>query len=483
MAATEEESLKLRVDSVGSIELLQMAGQPVGLPPDAHSVDENVFADEPKSNEHSGELRNCASDPAEWMKQPLIIQKNGHVVDYADVGTISSQSSCRQILLDEVVPCNSTIDINKLDEENVEANAIRSFWSLETFTSKFRGKKKEDKKLPRRIRRYYKDQDELIRCFKTSISDNDDDGAIDDKRRKMERTAGILAKASLVLNIVLLAAKLAAAILSNSLSVISSLVDSIVDLISGIVIWYTSRAVKKRNHYSYPQGRTRLEPVSIMILSAIMSVASVQLIGQSIQTTVTMVGLPGQEGAPVMDIPTIVILVFTIVSKLVLFLVCQRWKSPLSEALAQDHRNDVLSNIVALVCGYIAFKLWKYADPIGAIVISVYIFITWWATGLKQIKMLTGYTAQPDFLKRVTWLCLHHHDDIRYIDTVRAFHFGTNFLVEVDIVLPEGMSLKDAHDIGEPLQQKIEKLPNVERCFVHLDYEVEHDPTKEHKVV
>ncbi len=49
------------------------------------------------------------------------------------------------------------------------------------------------------------------------------------------------------------------------------------------------------------------------------------------------------------------------------------------------------------------------------------------------------------------------------IDTVRAFYFGTSYLVEVDIVLPETMVLKEVHDIGESLQKKIEDLPDVER--------------------
>ncbi len=52
---------------------------------------------------------------------------------------------------------------------------------------------------------------------------------------------------------------------------------------------------------------------------------------------------------------------------------------------------------------------------------------------------------------------------ITKIDTVRAFHFGTSYFVEIDIVLPENMPLKEAHDIGEELQTKIEDLPEVER--------------------
>jgi len=43
------------------------------------------------------------------------------------------------------------------------------------------------------------------------------------------------------------------------------------------------------------------------------------------------------------------------------------------------------------------------------------------------------------------------------------------------------MPLKDAHNIGEALQVKAERLEDVERCFVHLDYEYSHNPNSEHK--
>jgi divalent metal cation (Fe/Co/Zn/Cd) transporter len=52
---------------------------------------------------------------------------------------------------------------------------------------------------------------------------------------------------------------------------------------------------------------------------------------------------------------------------------------------------------------------------------------------------------------------------IKKIETVRAFYSGTSYLVEVNIVLPETMLLKQTHDIGQTLQKKIEDLPEVER--------------------
>jgi divalent metal cation (Fe/Co/Zn/Cd) transporter len=100
----------------------------------------------------------------------------------------------------------------------------------------------------------------------------------------------------------------------------------------------------------------------------------------------------------------------------------------------------------------------------------------WAQTGLHYFRCLAGRTAEPRFLSQLTFIASHHHDAIQQIDTVRAYHFGEGFLVEIDVVVPPNMLLREAHDVGESLQFKIEKLPQVERCFVHLDYEYTHRP-------
>jgi hypothetical protein len=37
-------------------------------------------------------------------------------------------------------------------------------------------------------------------------------------------------------------------------------------------------------------------------------------------------------------------------------------------------------------------------------------------------------------------------------------------------------SLKATHDVAEELQMKLEDLPDVERAYVHVDYETTHKP-------
>ena len=139
---------------------------------------------------------------------------------------------------------------------------------------------------------------------------------------------------------------------------------------------------------------------------------------------------------------------------------------------------------MAMICWWLSTvdtkKLWWF-DPAGAILICIYIVLNWIGTAQEQVANLTGISAPPEFLNQLTYMAVNHNKKTVAVDTVRAYHFGNQLLVEVDIVLPEEMPLKEAHDIGESLQIKLESLEEVERAFVHLDWEFEHEP--EHKKV
>jgi len=53
--------------------------------------------------------------------------------------------------------------------------------------------------------------------------------------------------------------------------------------------------------------------------------------------------------------------------------------------------------------------------------------------------------------------------------------------VEVDVIMDTDTPLKISHDVSQSLQKKFESLSDVERAFVHVDYEDRHDPYTEHK--
>lgn len=118
------------------------------------------------------------------------------------------------------------------------------------------------------------------------------------------------------------------------MSILSSVVDSAVDLVSGVIVWCTNRAIRLTNIYNYPlgkffvhcilesimtnalvfvlyicivtgnsagwfslfiiafyftlpQGRNRLEPVAILLLSSIMGSASVLVVRESTEKIIS----------------------------------------------------------------------------------------------------------------------------------------------------------------------------------------------------
>lgn len=114
--------------------------------------------------------------------------------------------------------------------------------------------------------------------------------------------------------------------------------------------------------------------------------------------------------------------------------------------------------------------------------IALYTISTWAKTVIENVWSLIGRTAPPEFLAKLTYLIWNHHEEIKHIDTVRAYTFGSHYFAEVDIVLPEEMPLNQAHNIGETLQEKLEQLQEVERAFVHIDFEYTHRPEHKAKV-
>lgn len=60
------------------------------------------------------------------------------------------------------------------------------------------------------------------------------------------------------------------------------------------------------------------------------------------------------------------------------------------------------------------------------------------------------------------------------------FLFFKSSFVQVHIVMPPETSFSEAHDVGESLQLKLESHSNIERAFVHVDYDSLHRPSTEH---
>ncbi|XP_017980580.1 PREDICTED: metal tolerance protein 9 [Theobroma cacao] len=337
-------------------------------------------------------------------------------------------------------------------------------------------------KKQRKVSEYYKKQERLLAGFNEVEAMNEMDclpGSLtEDEMKQLARSERMAVHASNIANVVLFAAKVYASVESKSLAVIASTLDSLLDLLSGFILWFTANAMKTPNRYHYPIGKKRMQPVGIIVFASVMATLGLQILLESVRE---LVAKSHPEINHKQEKWMIGIMVFVTVVKFVLMVYCRRFKNGIVRAYAQDHLFDVITNSVGLATAVLAIHFHWWIDPTGAIIIALYTMTTWARTVIENVWSLIGRTAPPDFLAKLTYLIWNHHEEIQHIDTVRAYTFGSHYFVEVDIVLPEDMFLGRAHNIGEKLQEKLEQLPEVERAFVHIDFEFTHRP--EHKTM
>ncbi|BBH01433.1 Cation efflux family protein [Prunus dulcis] len=332
----------------------------------------------------------------------------------------------------------------------------------------------------RKIAEYYKRQNKLLKGFNEldlfSETGFWPGSLTEDEVNQLARNERIAIYASNVANLVLFLAKVYASFESRSLAVIASTLDSLLDLLSGFILWFTSNAMRKPNQYRYPIGKNRMQPVGIVVFASVMATLGLQILFESGRQLLTK-AQPDRD--PVKEKWMIGIMVSATVVKFVLMAYCRRFKNEIVRAYAQDHLFDVITNGIGLASAVLAIRFYWWIDPVGAIIIALYTMGNWAKTVMENVWSLIGKTAPAEYLAKLTYLIWNHDKEIQHIETVRAYTFGCNYFVEVDIVLPGDMSLSHAHNIGETLQEKLEVLPEVERAFVHVDFDITHRP--EHK--
>ena len=271
---------------------------------------------------------------------------------------------------------------------------------------------------------------------------------------------------NMLANTILLILKIVVVALSSSVSVLASLVDAALDFLSTAIVWVTTYLISRHDQYAYPIGRRRLEPVGILVFSVIMVTSFFQVALEGFQR------LAGPDHAIVqLTVPAIAIMAATVVIKFGCWLWCRFIPNSSVQALAQDAMTDVVFNIFSIIfplVGYYAGIWWL--DSLGGVLLSCYVIINWSQTSSEHIRNLTGAAATADERNILLYLTMRFAKTIKAIQGLQAYHSGDKLNVEVDIVLDEGTSLRDSHDLGESLQYVIESVPNVDRAFVHMDY-------------
>ncbi|KAJ5762202.1 uncharacterized protein N7511_005584, partial [Penicillium nucicola] len=321
---------------------------------------------------------------------------------------------------------------------------------------------------------FYKEQNEMIEGF---LSSGDEERLKAEDEAQNGGKVKLAVRASFVVNFCLFVIQLYAAVSTGSLALFATAADAFMDLVSSIVMLVTSRMSSRPKPYKYPVGRRRVETMGVIMFCALMTIVAIELI---IESAKSLAG--GKTESEQLKLVPIICVGVAIFSKFCLFLYCYSLRRyPAAHVFYIDHRNDLAVNGFGLIMSIVGDRFVWYLDPVGACCIALLILFSWTSTAFENVWLIVGKCAPREFVNKCIYVALTHDQRIQKVDTCRAYHSGQQLYVEVDIVMDPETKLRESHDVSQALQRKLEGLADVERAFVHVDYDYEHDINEEHR--
>ncbi|KAJ5488121.1 hypothetical protein N7453_011575 [Penicillium expansum] len=279
---------------------------------------------------------------------------------------------------------------------------------------------------------------------------------------------------SFAANIILSVIQVYGAVSSGSLSLFTTMADAVFDPMSNLTLLLCNKAVNRVDPRKFPAGKARIETAGNICFCFLMTAVSFIIIAFSIRELVS----GSEEETQSFHLPSVIAVAVAFATKFALFLYCWALRNQVSQIriLWEDHRNDLFINGFGVLTSVGGSKLRWWIDPMGAIILSVLVSALWLHSAYGEFQLLVGVTADTKMQQLITYISMTHSPAITAIDTVRAYTSGPRLLVEVDVVMDPEESLRATHDVAEELQIKLESLPDVERAYVHVDYETTHKP-------
>lgn len=320
----------------------------------------------------------------------------------------------------------------------------------------------------RRAFNYHATQDSHINRLVSVAEDPAASRLLDDQPDTAALHVKVAICASIYGTIIVAVLQIYAAVTTLSLSLFVTMAESCCEAASNIGLNHLHRKSKKLSGSPrWPAGAGRLGNAGNICFAFTLMAVSLVLIVESIRALASTHHELGK-----FSVPAIVAAAcgFGIKFALAVYCFILRKHSSQLEMLWEDNRNDCFEYGFAIFTSAAGAKLDWWVDPAGAMLIACVIIVSWVGTVRSEFLRLCGVGATPSLVQEIVFLTIRHSRLILQVDTVHAYHWGDDFVVEVDIVMAPDRTLREVHDVSQELQDKLETVEGVNRAFVHVDY-------------
>jgi cation diffusion facilitator family transporter len=127
----------------------------------------------------------------------------------------------------------------------------------------------------------------------------------------------------------------------------------------------------------------------------------------------------------------------------------------------------VLTSLAAFI-GITGSTLWPLLDPIAGMAVALWIFRAVINAGLENLKFLTGAGASAELRDQIVEVAEAVPGVLRVHHTMTDY-VGPKLMVDLHVNVDGSMTLSSAHLIADEIIQRLEKLPDVDRAYVHIE--------------
>jgi len=150
----------------------------------------------------------------------------------------------------------------------------------------------------------------------------------------------------------------------------------------------------------------------------------------------------------------------------------RRHRSP---ALVADGRHlltDVITSGGVLVgVGLVAVTGWAVLDPALAALVALNILWSGWGLMKESVGGLMDEAAPPETLKRIRALISAHAVGAIEAHDLRTRHAGRRTFIDFHLVVPGAMSVSEAHDICDGIEQMLKAEIDDALITIHVEPE------------
>jgi cation diffusion facilitator family transporter len=273
---------------------------------------------------------------------------------------------------------------------------------------------------------------------------------------------------TLIIGILLLAAKFLAYVVSNSNAILTDALESIINVLAGGFGLYSLFVASKPMDEDHPYGHGRVELISASIEGALIFAAGLIMVIKSIYNFF----FPSELSH--LDIGIILIAITGVVNFILGWYSKHsgaKYSSATLIASGEHLKTDAFSSFaIILGLGVVYFTEYYWLDNVISIAIGLFIIIS----GFKILQSsVEGIMDKADFIllgnivdalnrnRKVTWIDIHN---------LRIIKYGENIHIDCHATLPWYFNTHEAHEELKSVEAAIkEAIPNNLESFIHAD--------------